>query len=63
MKTKDSQSADSQSADTHVGSHVRLEEMEKEKELSEGLYEEIDNLNTPFTMEYNMSYSTVTNAV
>ena len=59
MKTKDSQSAD-----THVGNHVRLaEEMEKEKEISEGLYEEIDNLDTPFTMEYNMSYSTVTKAV
>ena len=33
----------------------------EQKETSEGDYEEIDNiLNTPFAMEYNMSYSMVT---
>ena len=38
----------------HIGVKV-------ENEVSEGDYEEIDNIfNTPFTMEYNMSYSTVT---
>ena len=31
------------------------------KETSEGDYEEIDN-NSPFTMEYNVSYSTVAQA-
>ena len=42
----------------HIGNLVGLEVA---KEVSEGDYEEIDNiLNTPFTMEYNMSYSTVT---
>ena len=41
-----------------IGNLVGLEEA---KEVSEGDYEEIDNiLNTPFTMEYNMSYSTAT---
>ena len=44
----------------HIGNLVGLA-VEVEKEISEGDYEEIDNiLNTPFTMEYNMSYSTVT---
>ena len=36
-----------------VGDHIGLQE--EVKEISEGVYEEID-----FTMEYNMSYSTVT---
>ena len=51
----------SQSAgDRHIGDHIGEDE---QKETSEGDYEEIDNiLNTPFTMEYNMSYSTVTQA-
>ena len=51
---------DSQStADRSTGDHIELRG--EEKETSEGDYEEIDNiLNTPFTMEYNMSYSTVT---
>ena len=41
----------------HIGNLVGVD---VEKEVSEGDYEEIDNiLNTPFTMEYNMSYSTV----
>ena len=39
----------------------RQQGVEEEKEMSEGDYEEVYNiLNTPFTMEYNMSYSTVT---
>ena len=48
--------ADIQSAgDRHTGG------VDEQKETSEGDYEEIDNiLNTPFAMEYNMSYSTVT---
>ena len=41
----------------HIGNLVGLG-VEVEKEVLEGVYEEIDN--TPFTMEYNMSYSTVT---
>ena len=45
----------------HIGNLVGLEGVEVKKEVSEGDYEEIANiLNTPFTMEYNMSYSTVT---
>ena len=45
----------------HIVNHIRVEGIEKEKEVLEGDYEEIDNIfNTPFTMEYNMSYSTVT---
>ena len=36
-----------------VGEHIGLQG--EDKETSEGIYEEID-----FTMEYNMSYSTVT---
>ena len=44
----------------HIGNHAGLG-VEVENEVSEGDYEEIDNiLNTPFTMEYNISYSTVT---
>ena len=39
-------------ADRSTGDHVELRG--EEKETSEGVYEEID-----FTMEYNMSYSTV----
>ena len=35
-------------------------EQNVQKESSEGDYEEIDILNTPFAMEYNMSYSMVT---
>ena len=39
-------------ADKHIGTGVDKQ--------SEGDYEEIDNvLNTPFAMEYNMSYSMV----
>ena len=35
--------------------------VEEEEEISEGDYEEVYNiLNAPFAMEYNMSYSTVT---
>ena len=49
----------SQSADTQVGSLVGLEGVDKEKEKSEEDYEEIF-FNTPFAMEYNMSYSMVT---
>ena len=49
----------SQSADTHVGSLVGLEGVEKGKEKSEEDYEEIF-FNTPFAMENNMSYSMVT---
>lgn len=54
--------ADSQSAgDRHIGDRIGVDE---QKEISEGDYEEIDNiLNTPFAMEYNMSYSTVTQTV
>ena len=45
----------------HIGIHAGLEGVQVEKEVSEGYYEEIDNiLSTPFTMEYNMSYSMVT---
>ena len=45
----------------HIGNHAGLEGVEVEKEVLEGDYEEIDNIfNTPFTMEYNLSYSTVT---
>ena len=45
----------------HIDNHAGLGGVQVEKEVSEGDYEEIDNiLNTPFTMEYNMSYSTVT---
>ena len=40
-------------ADRPTGDHIGLRG--EEKEISEGVYEEID-----FTMEYNMSYSTVT---
>ena len=51
---KDSQSA----ADRHISDHIGVDE---QKDTSEGDYEEIDNiLNTPFAMEYNMSYSMVT---
>ena len=46
MITEDSQSV----ADRFTGDHIG-----EEKEGLEGVYEEID-----FTMEYNMSYSTVT---
>lgn len=52
---------DSQSTETHVGNHVIPPEIEKEKKTTEGDYEEMDNiLHAPFTMEYNISYSTVT---
>ena len=45
---------DSQSAtDRSTGDHIEMRG--EEKETSEGVYEEID-----LTMEYNMSYSTVT---
>ena len=45
----------------HIGNLVGLEGVEVKREVLEGDYEEIDNiLNTPFTMEYNMSYSMVT---
>ena len=45
----------------HIGNHAGLEGVEVAKEVLEGDYEEIDNiLNTPFAMEYNISYSTVT---
>ena len=40
-------------ADKSTGDHIEL--WGEDKETSEGVYEEID-----FTMEYNMSYSTVT---
>ena len=40
-------------ADRPTGDHIGLRE--EEKEALEGVYEEID-----FTMEYNMSYCTVT---
>ena len=41
--------------DRHIGG------VDRQKETSEGDYEEIDSiLNTPFAMEYNMSYSIVT---
>ena len=42
-------------ADGHIG-------VEEQKETSEGDYEEVENtfFNTPFAMEYNMSYSMVT---
>ena len=51
MMTEGSQSA----GDRQIGG------VDKQKETSEGDYEEIDNIpNTPFTMEYNMSYSMVT---
>ena len=49
----------SHSADTHIGILVGLEGVEKEKGKSEEDYEEIF-FNTPFAMEYNMSYSMVT---
>ena len=49
----------SQSAHTHVGNLVGLEGVEKEKEIPVEDYEEIF-FNTPFAMEYNMSYSMVT---
>ena len=49
MIIEDNQSA----ADSPTGDHIGLQG--EEKEISEGVYEEID-----FTMEYNMSYSTVT---
>ena len=44
----------------HIGNHAGLG-VEVEKEVSEGVYEEIDNnyFKHTFTMEYNMSYSTV----
>ena len=42
----------------HIGNHAGLG-VEVEKEVSEAVYEEIDISNTPFTMEYNISYSTV----
>ena len=38
-----------------------IDGVDEQKETSEGDYEEIDNiLNTPFAMEYNMSYSMAT---
>ena len=40
-------------ADRSTGDHIELGG--EEKEISEGVYEEID-----YAMEYNMSYSTVT---
>ena len=49
MIMENSQSAVDRSTGDHIG--LRGED----KEISEGVYEEID-----FTMEYNMSYSTVT---
>ena len=49
MIVEDNQSA----ADRLTGDHIELQG--EEKEISEGVYEEID-----FTMEYNMSYSPVT---
>ena len=49
MIKEDSQSA----ADRPTSDHIELRG--EEKETSEGVYEEID-----FTIEYNMSYSTVT---
>ena len=52
MIIENSQSA----ADRPTSDHVELRG--EEKETSEGVYEEID-----FTMEYNMSYSTVTQTV
>ena len=42
-------------ADKFTGDHDHIELRGEEKEISEGVYEEID-----FNMEYNMSYSTVT---
>ena len=44
----------------HIG-NPGVEGVEIEKEVLEGDYEEINSiLNTPFAMEYNISYSTVT---
>ena len=51
----------SQSPANWAGNIGNCAGLEIAKEVSEGDYEEIDNiLNTPFTMEYNMSYSMVT---
>ena len=41
--------------DRHINDHIGVDD---QVETSEGDYEEIDNIfNTPFAMEYNMSYS------